>query len=201
MAHCTLKSFILQLAINLKIKCNRNNWTSFCKSLNRFFLIFASLLLFNTSQLTNLTSRDRIIANAILRDVTCWPPGGATVHAPDRKTDFICWADRLLTSPVDRGSLSECLDGVNCFLHEDKSMAANTDKTELWCAISRHEYRMSVFHLWAGKFSVNCSFGVRSLEIFLDAISLCAAHTSRNRLPLVSSLFHRLHRSRRFIPK
>jgi hypothetical protein len=38
--------------------------------------------------------RYRIItANAVLRDVTCWPPGGATVHALDRKTDFLRWAD------------------------------------------------------------------------------------------------------------
>jgi hypothetical protein len=50
--------------------------TSFCKSSNRFFLNFC----FNTSQFTNLTSRDYITANATLRDVTCWPPGGATVQ-------------------------------------------------------------------------------------------------------------------------
>jgi hypothetical protein len=51
-----------------------------------FFLNFC----FNTSQLTNLTSRYRITTNAVLRDITCWPPGGATVHALDRKTDFLC---------------------------------------------------------------------------------------------------------------
>jgi hypothetical protein len=54
---------------------------------------------------TYLTSLDRITANARLREITCWPPGGATVHALDRKTDFFCWADRLLTGPVNRGSL------------------------------------------------------------------------------------------------
>lgn len=43
--------------------------------------------------------------NVLLRDVTCWPPGGATVHALNRKTYFLRWADRLLTGPVDRGSL------------------------------------------------------------------------------------------------
>jgi hypothetical protein len=77
--------------------------------LNILLLIIESFVLnfcFNTSQLTNLTSRDRITAMAILRDVTCWPPGGATVLALDRKTDFLCWADRLLTGPVDRGSLA-----------------------------------------------------------------------------------------------
>jgi hypothetical protein len=69
-----------------------------------FFPNFCS----NTSQLTNLISRDQITANAILRDVTCLPPGGATVLALDQKIDFLCWVDRLLTGPVDRGSLVVC---------------------------------------------------------------------------------------------
>jgi hypothetical protein len=62
-----------------------------------FFLNFC----FNTSQLANITSRDSITANAIPCDVTCWPPGGATVHALNRKTGFLRWADYS----VDKGSL------------------------------------------------------------------------------------------------
>jgi hypothetical protein len=78
------------------------------EQLNTLLQIIQSFFLnfyFSTSQLTNLSCRDHITANAILRDVTCWPPGGATVHPLYWKTDFLCWTDTLLTGPVDRGSL------------------------------------------------------------------------------------------------
>jgi hypothetical protein len=66
------------------------------EQLNVFLQIIQALFrnfCFITLQLTILTSRDRITANDILRDVTCWPLGGAAVHALDRKSDFLCWAD------------------------------------------------------------------------------------------------------------